>query len=156
MKKDYKYYILNCPKKQILFFISDTIDAIFRKSYSSVIYHLLDGSFIFVQNWFSTLEFEKYYLPKGSFWESIEDDIITSFSDKNHIFWGVWKIRKCWKYFFIYFTEDTTSRSLDSLVPYSLFFVEWEDLHDKNPNQKTKQSSKYESYYIHILFFAFL
>lgn len=121
-----------------------------------MIYDLLDSSFIFIQDWFSALEFEKDDFSQISFWESVKYDIVTSFSDEYHIFWSVWKIGKCWKYFLVYFAEDTISRSLYCFTSDSLSLMEWEDFHDKNPDHKTEESAEDESYYIHILFFAFL
>lgn len=152
---NYEYYTIKIQELQILFFISDTIDAIFRESHSFVINKILDCFLIFIEYCAPTLEFEEYDLTKRSFRESIEDDVVTSLADEYHILWGVWKIWKCWENFFVDLTEYTTSRSLYCLGSHSLVLMEGDNPHDEYPDDESGKSSENEREYIHTLFFAF-
>ena len=91
---------------QILLFISYTSDTIFAKSDFFAVENILDGLLIIAQCGISTLELEEDDLSEPSLGETVEDEIVASLPDEDHILWCVWEVRKSRKYFLIEFSKN--------------------------------------------------
>lgn len=87
-----------------------------------MIYGGFYGFFILIEGCFSTFEFEENNLSEIATCESIEYDIIASFSYEHHILRGIWEIRKCWKNLFIELSEYLITRSSEAFFSdFSMF-----------------------------------
>lgn len=109
---------------QILLFISYTSDTIFAKSDFFAVENILDGLLIIAQCGISTLELEEDDLSEPSLGEPIEDEIVASLPDEDHILRCVWEVRKCRKYFLIEFSKNLILRSSHCGSTYMLRFKE--------------------------------
>ncbi len=96
---------------QILLFISYTSDTIFAESYFFAVENFLDHFLIGAQCGITTLEFEEDDIPESSLGETIEDDVVASLPDEDHILRCIGKVRKCRKNLLIEFSEDLILRS---------------------------------------------
>ncbi len=133
----------------LLLFISDAVDPIFGKSNFFMIKYILDRGFILCESCISTFKFEKDDFPESPLRKPIEYDIVTTLSDKEHILWCVWKIRKCWKDFFIEFSEDLIFRSPYSCFSYMFLFGCCYYPHKCHTDKKSEQATSDECRDIH-------
>ena len=124
------YFSLECKN-----LIPHTSNTILTESHTFLGNGIFYTFLIRVQYRFSTLELEKDNLSERSFWESIKDDIIRTFSDEYHILWCIGKIRKRRKDFLIYFSRDTIARTSDSIALEGFLLREKKNLRKK----KTKE-----------------
>lgn len=138
-----------------LFLISKAIDTIFTESHSFSIEDSFDGFFIIAQCCIATLQLEKYDFSKSSLRKSIEDDVVSSLPDEDHIFRCIGKIWKYGENLLIEFTDDLITTASQCRFPYVLVFEEREDTHDRHTDHETEYETGDEGKCIHFLFFSF-
>lgn len=109
----------------------------------------LYGFFISIHHSISTFELEENYLFEMSLWESVEYNVVTSFTDENHIFRCVWEVWECWKYLLIDLTKNTISWASDCCLSDFFMLMEWYDSHDKYPDDESAKSAEDECERIH-------
>lgn len=99
---------------------------------------------------FTTFDLEKDDLTELARGESIEYDIVYSLPDEGHIFGIEWKIRESRKDFFIDFSEYTPTRAPYSRAPNISMFMERDDPHNEDSDNKANETSENEKQWIHI------
>ena len=127
-------------------------DMVLCETYVFLRYRVTYCFFVFSESSISTFELEKYYFSEPSLWETIEDEIVTSLSEKYHIFWFEWEIRQCWKYFFVELTEYLIFWSSESRFPDFFVFKGEEYPHNRHSDDESKSKSDNKCRNIHMRF----
>ena len=146
-------YLFTCPhsiktsqKIQLLLHTSDTI---FAEPDFFCINYGTNGALVRIQTAFSALEFEKYYFTQCPFMEPIEDDIVASFSDEDHVLGCEWEVRQRGQDFLIDFAGDAVFRILHRALSVAPELSICDNSHYEKSDHEAKNNAKNERESVH-------